>query len=454
MSVGNFILISDLETLVKADKSKSSARNYLSMLNSLRIFLGGDNSLPINNITPAFVQSFGDSMLQRDIAPSTARLYKQMLRAMLNKQLGKSYRELIKTAFKDTGSVNEPTTHILQPADVATIASSPLDNSSLLQKARDVFMLSFYGGGLSLDALKDIARSDTGHSAILIPHQKDLIERFESQHGTPFCDYIQSLSDEAYSQRLYAIGRMLNLKAGLTPLSSADAWVKAALRCGLGPEVISACLKTPTTYINVDVDASVTNTNAAANRQYYQNVADSIHNSTLHWYVMRCHDISPAEAAKLLDTPSAQTYIERAETFMPVIPSERHDKSLRILGDMLFFRSRADTASRVKKAMWPKAYVYANRSTGRPSFIPDEEMRMFMLLSNIASDTIEYFFPDVNTPEFNTDDRVTVIDGNFCGQVGVVRKLSDDKLKVFIKIEAFNGAIITAEIHKSFLKPC
>ena len=189
------------------------------MLNSLRIFLGGDNSLPINNITPAFVQSFGDSMLQRDIAPSTARLYKQMLRAMFNKQLGKSYRELIKTAFKDTGSVNEPTTHILQPADVATIASSPLDNSSLLQKARDVFMLSFYGGGLSLDALKDIARSDTEHSAILIPHQKDLIERFESQHGTPFCDYIQSLSDEAYSQRLYAIGRMLNLKAGLTPLS-------------------------------------------------------------------------------------------------------------------------------------------------------------------------------------------------------------------------------------------
>ncbi|MDE5928475.1 MAG: phage integrase SAM-like domain-containing protein, partial [Duncaniella sp.] len=63
--MGNFILISDLETLVKADKSKSSARNYLSMLNSLRIFLGGDNSLSINNITPAFVQSFGDSMLQR-----------------------------------------------------------------------------------------------------------------------------------------------------------------------------------------------------------------------------------------------------------------------------------------------------------------------------------------------------------------------------------------------------
>lgn len=449
--MGNFILISDLEILVKADKSKSSARNYLSMLNSLRIFLGGDNTLSTSSITSKFVQDFGDNMLQREIAPSTVRLYKQMLRAMLNKQLGKDYKELIKTAFKDTGSANEPTTHILEPADVASIASSPLNHSSLLQKARDVFMLSFYGGGLSLDAIKDISRSDTEHSTQLIPHQKDLIERFESQYGTPFCNYIQSLSNETYSQRLYAISQLLNLKATLTPMSSADAWVKAAHKCGLAPEIISSCLKTPTSYINVDAE---TNANAADNRRYYQNVADSIHNSTLHWYVMRCHDISPAEAAQQLDTTSTKTSGKRIETFMPVIPSGRHDKSLRILGDMLFFRCHADTASRVKKAMWPKAYVYANRSTGRPSFIPDEEMRMFMLLSNIASDTIEYFFPDVNTPEFNTDDRVTVIDGNFCGQVGVVRKLSDDKLKVFIKIEALNGAIITAEIHKSFLKPC
>lgn len=452
MSEETLIAISELEVLVSVDKTQSSARNYLAMLKSLRIYLGGDNTLSTNQITPSFVQGFGDSMLDRDVAPSTAKLYKQMLRAVLNKRLGKGYKELIKAAFKDTDSDNETATRLLGPEEVTAIASSELNSSSLLKKVRDLFMFSFYGGAMSLGHIKALA-SDDFTSTDLLPQQKEIVRKFPPQYGMRFCEYVLAITDETYARRLDAIGQLLKLKVPLTPQSSADAWIKTARKCGFGQDIIASCLRTSTSYIQAPVNNP---DHSYEHAQYYQAVANSVCNVVPRWYVMRCCDLSPAALSKQLNNPDGKSSDILLETFFPVLPSGKYGNRMSVISDMLFFRSSHATACHLKKSLWPKAYVYSNRSTGLPSFIPDDEMRMFMLLSNIASDTIEYYFPDVNynLPEFNTNDTVTVIDGNLCGQVGVVQKLSDDRLKVFIKIEALNGAIITAEIHKSFLKTC
>lgn len=422
------------------------------MLKFLRAYLEGDNTLYVSNISPSFVQGFGKCMLEREIAPSTAKLYKQMLRAVLNKYLGKKYRDILKSAFKDTDSDNETATKLLGPQELVTIAHSELNRSSLLKKVRDLFMFSFYSGGTTLEGIKKIA-SDNFSSVTLIPQQKEIIQKFPLKYGISFCNYAIALTEEAYSQRLDAIAKLLKLKVQLTPQSSADAWVKTARKCGISNDIIASCLNAPTIYITAHAEKQDQSSDYLT---YYQNVANTIYNVVPRWYVMRCCDISPAELSTQLKKDNDVSFGNLVDTFVPVTKTGKYTSHMNVMSDILFFRSSPTSAAHLKRNVWPKAFVYSNRSTGQPSFIPDDEMRMFMLLSNIASDTIEYYFPDTNanTTEFNTNDTVTIIDGNFCGQVGVVQKLSDDRLKVFIKIEALNGAIITAEIHKSFLKAC
>lgn len=442
MSNVNRILISELQKLVNESKSESSARNYTAMLKALKSHLHNDSLLP-DDITPEFVKAFGLHMLDHGIAPSTAKLYQQMLRALLNQRLGRGYKALIKEAFKEVGSQNETCTNQLSGANIKTLISDKLQDNISLKKTRDIFLFSLYGGGCSLDDMKSMARSGFDIPAYYLPQQKEIILRFGRYGDKSFSDYILSLSEKDYIARLDAIGRMLMLKSPLRPQSAAEGWVNIARGCGLSQDVISRCLDIRP----ADVDDTVS--------KHYRTVANHIHDLHPHWYCIRCIDESAAVMSMQLKQNTEILSGECFDTFIPPQPRKKQSRADNVLRDILFIYCPAEYAVAMKKILWPKAFIYSNRSTGNPSIIPDNEMKMFMLLSNIASDTVEYFFPEVNenASRFNTNDRVTIVGGNFSGQVGVVKKLSDNHLKVFIKIEAINGAIVTAEIHKSFLKP-
>ena len=95
------------------------------------------------------------------------------------------------------------------------------------------------------------------------------------------------------------------------------------------------------------------------------------------------------------------------------------------------------------------------RDRRTPAFINTDEMMAFMFLADVAGDTIRYFFPDETEamPEFSANERVMVTNGNFTGHVGLIDKVGKDRLRVVVRIEAMNGAIVTAEIPAKFLRP-
>jgi len=436
----NHILISELQKLVNESKSESSARNYIAMIKALKSHLHNEAFHP-EDITPEFVRTFGQYMLDHGTAMSTVKLYLQMLRALLNQRLGHTYKAYIKEAFKEVGSQNETHTNQLSGANIKALITDKLQDNISLKKTRDVFLFSLYCGGCTLEDIKSMARSGFNILSHYPPQLIEIIRQFSRYSDKSFSEYILSLSEEDYIARLDAIGRMLMFKSPLKPLSAADVWVNIARECGLSQDIISRCL-------------SIRPTNDDIISKYYRTIANHIHDLHPHWYCIRCIDESVAAISMWLKQNIDFLSDECFDTFMPPQSCKKQRGADNVLRDILFIYCPAEYAVTIKKKLWPKAFIYSNRSTGNPSIIPDNEMKMFMLLSNIASDTVEYFFPEVNenASQFNINDRVTIVDGNFSGQVGVVKKLSDNRLKVFIKIEAMNGVIITAEIHKSFLK--
>ena len=90
-----------------------------------------------------------------------------------------------------------------------------------------------------------------------------------------------------------------------------------------------------------------------------------------------------------------------------------------------------------------------------PAFIRTDEMMTFMFLADVAGDTIRYFFPDEleGLPKFDVSETVAVTNGALTGHVGVVERVGKDRLRVLVRIDAMNGAIVTAEIPLKFLRP-
>ena len=144
------------------------------------------------------------------------------------------------------------------------------------------------------------------------------------------------------------------------------------------------------------------------------------------------------------------------DTFIPVQANTATTLAKdRLMSSLLFFRTSATNASALKSRIAPGAYVFSFSSGDKkPAYIPNDQMLTFMFLVNIGADTILYYYPSENgsSQQFEPKDIVEITDGSFCGNVGIVERLSKDRLRVCVRIEALNGALISAEIPAKFLK--
>ena len=80
-------------------------------------------------------------------------------------------------------------------------------------------------------------------------------------------------------------------------------------------------------------------------------------------------------------------------------------------------------------------------------------MKTFMLLCEVSEGTLTYHFPDIQskTEDLTIGREVKVTNGNFCGQVGVIKELPNNKYKVTLIFTSL-CAKITAEVPVDFIR--
>lgn len=453
----SLIDISDLEAQVRATKSESSARNYLAMLKRLRAYNGNRSVIPVSDITPRYVTGFSDYLFAHQVATSSVRLFIKCLRSVLKDGCGDEHTDTIRHVFKSIDTTTRPLTRDIDIDDVNTIAYSRLSGQIALQKIRDLFMFALYGGGMSLTRLRtSLVETAASTPDALLPQQAEIIRKFTSRTGLDFSRYAANISEANYAEGLYTIGHLLNLRVPLSPISAASGWIAVARHINIPLPVIAATVCDTTLLSGMPyTPASLTK---VQRHDTLSAVADAIRQVTPRWHVMRCLSDSPQSIRNLITGQPDIIEGDKLDTFIPTLPVHKGSngrKSRHILSTTLFFRCSQPNAVTLKKQLAGRAYVYSFRDSGKPAYIPDSDMKMFMFLTNVASDTISEYYPDESEgmPEFKTGDRVTISYGNLSGQVGFICKTSPDKMKVFIRLEALNGAIVTAELPRRFLTP-
>lgn len=432
-------------------KSESAARYYVAMLKRLTDYCRGD-VLDLNTVSPEFIDGFGDYLIRCGLTPSTIKLFKMSLRSVLKEAYGKENVELFRSAFRSVGSKNETETNLIGADDVVKIAGCKFAGLPMLGKVRDVFLFCLYAGGLTLEQLKDLCVAE--QLAPVVPQQTSLIHRFDEDSASCFRDFVRRLTSEQYARALAQIFAMTGISNQLRTQSAADGWIALAVAAGLPTDLIAATVANKTAFVRNIIPGKEYGNDSISGA--LRKVADRVHDMKARWYVMRCMALDAVEAdgyirdkAGLLDTEFFDTYI----------PCDRSAKSGttaigRYLGSFLFFRCSSSDALGIKRLMKEKAYVFSSRESGLPIHVRDSEMLTFMLMSDVAADTIDYHFPEKQQEPAASriGQTARIVVGNLSGHVGVVSRLSHDKYKVILEFQSLGGANVTADIPLDFLR--
>ncbi len=446
------VSIADLRMKVSETKAKSTARYYLAMLNRLEEFVQSD-TLSLEKVDPDFVARFGDYLVRNGVTPSSVKLFQMSFRAVMKDVYGKKNAGRFKSAFCSLGSKNETKGCAICFDELLAVNDLNLDSNHILWKSRAVYMYCVFAAGMTFDRLKETCIKR--ELAPTIPQQKRILREFTKRTGKSFQDYVPKIDAAEYEKNLAYIGVMAKISGTLTPDSTADAWTVAALKCGLPADLIASTLARDTaftrilaikqTYSRLETDDAMAT------------VANKISDEHPRWYVMRCYSRNADDTAECIKNDVTFLEDEHFNTFtVPKSKAKRHRKPAKstFLDSMLFFNCTADNAAKLKRHIGMDAYVYTRTGSSVPAVVSDNEMKRFMLLCDVSSNNIDLYFPQEETPmpELNENRIARIIDGDFSGNVGVVKALKNDKFRVVMTFTSLGGLKVSAIVPIDFLQ--
>jgi transcription antitermination factor NusG len=186
-------------------------------------------------------------------------------------------------------------------------------------------------------------------------------------------------------------------------------------------------------------------------------VARFIGLNTPHWYAIRCYESSAEDtAAKVENLPRLKSVVKHFFLDDEKRGGKKSTAQKNYMKSILFVNCLEVDIYYIRRTLAPAIYVfdYLCNNEKRPALISDSEMKAFMYLAGLGSDTMMYYFPEEieNLPSYEEYEDVTITDGIFAGVNAKVHKKSKEKLNVIVRFEQAN-IWYTVDIPYSLLKP-
>jgi transcription antitermination factor NusG len=424
----------------------SAARKNSFAARSLQEYLGEGQDIPLADVTREWVEGYVKWLQTNGKSDNTLSNY---LRVMLNTfrlavKAGESLDLSIFEGFFKGNSKSRK--KILTLPLLHAIADGDLNDYAVLNRTREVFLLCFFGGGLRISDLLN----DTERLADLREAQ-NLFNKYAIHSEFSF---LGADVERAYLHNLQGVTHLMNIPFTLTDDSAAEAWVEAAKVCGIPAEVISRTVGRALPNLNYVPDEAVTEEQVSA---ALSKVAGRIGIYRYNWYALRCYNLEPQEALEMIQAmPDLQTV--ELKHYIPEVKADTKDKkrNMKSMERLLFINCLPVDAMNIFKVMQPplaRMFTYRVGLKHVPSPISNEEMRTFMYLSDVAAETITYYFPEevAQLPKFERYDEVEILEGVLAGKTAHVYRTGHDKLSVVVRFESMN-MYYTAEVPIRFLK--
>jgi hypothetical protein len=437
----------------RAAGKAAMAHKTQSVADSLERFLGPDTDVPLSDIDADLLNRYSSYLQKEGARENTVSNYLRVMHSTV-RSAAKSGLTADPTVFAPFFKGNaKAVRHLLTVDDLKHILAADLDDKGVLLRTRALFLLCFCAGGLSIDELIEGTSGDRLQRLQQIKECRVLRSKFPEENWLSF---LGKTPRETYQHNLNGLALTIGLRKPLTDDSAAEAWAEIGKQLALSSSIIADIVGREIDNLHY-IDRRETHSEGAK-LSALRNVADRIGMDKTHWYVMRCYADEPEQvAAAIQSLPGLKTL--ELKTFIPPVTSgtaRPGQKDTLLMKHMLFINCLLPDALAIRKKMAPGIYIYdyATEGVKMPTIIPDEEMRLFMYMSEVASDTLQYYFPDEAThqPVFRKQDEVEIIEGPYAGSTARIYKGSKDSLKVFVEIQGLN-VVVYAEVPYKFIVP-
>ena len=203
------------------------------------------------------------------------------------------------------------------------------------------------------------------------------------------------------------------------------------------------------------------------------NKADSTKATEPQWFAMRVFNNRILRIKEELEQKGARTYMAMKTVQTPGLKTTAQPttkpttgtttqptktvKKLQLAPSLLFVRTTPEALQDFKQAHFTELMIYRRADSTDPAPIPEEEMRMFILVTSATDgrdvDLIseQLMGPDTKAFNFKPGEKVRVTEGPFKGAEGIIKRIKKDR-KLLVAIQ---GVVVVAvsNVPARFLEP-
>jgi transcription antitermination factor NusG len=428
------------------------ARRARFTASSIEKCFGEGNDFALNEIDKAWLDKYLHFLQSDKKKDNTISSYFRTILSTF-RSAAKSGEKLDLTLFDGYFTGNSKSTKkILSADELKSIVNSDLGDA-VFKHTRDIFSLCFFGGGLRIVDLQSMSQA-TLHRLNATDEAKSILQRYAQDE---LLSFLGENPSEAYNHNLTGLAHKLKIKTKLDDDSAAEVWAEIAKSIGVSHDTISNIIGRHIDNLNYANDVVVNSEEAS---QALARVAGSIGMNAQHWYAIRCYEDTPEDtAARIKSLPQIKS-LEIKHYFLPDEEKKKGGKNTptrkNYMKSILFLRCLDADIYYIRRTLAPSIYVfdYLCSAEKRPAIISENEMKTFMYLTGLGSDTMTYYFPEEidRIPSYEEYEDVTITEGMFAGVNAKVYRKSKEQLNVIVRFEQAN-IWYTVDIPYCMLKP-
>ena len=168
-----------------------------------------------------------------------------------------------------------------------------------------------------------------------------------------------------------------------------------------------------------------------------------------HWYAFKVFYNKVFEMDGEFKRLGVETYFPLVKTYK----TEGENKKLVLkpaISSLIFVRCEEETVVALQREFYGRVMLYSHVTDGvrRPSPIDEEEMHVFMLVTSVDDDRLQYL--DVESVNYKEGQRVKVLDGLYKGCSGYIKRIKGNR-RLLVVVEGI-ALVATSYIPSEFLE--
>ena len=167
------------------------------------------------------------------------------------------------------------------------------------------------------------------------------------------------------------------------------------------------------------------------------------------WYAFKVFYNKVFEIDKDIRDEGVETYFPKVRVYK--LQEDKQKETLKpAISSLIFVHCTENRVWDLQKTFYGRVMLYSHKTDGNriASPVDEEEMRVFMLVTSVEDDRLEYL--DVESVNYKEGQRVKVLDGPYKDCVGYIKRVKGNR-RLLVAVEGL-ALVATSYIPSVFLE--